>query len=615
MKSFNIYKPLNVQNKKPLDFGSGSLSASLGEDGKFKSVNYKNEDYGYITMSLLDQFPNDKWYDSSFVREYRKGIAGNAGFGLHYTRFQTRQSYISEEGTIILERDKGPLKLRSYFQAEGSTVTQVDHLTNGSSEVMAVPVYWEGRANMNRSSYGQLTEGGPIPIPEPERRSSWQNETLLLENKSLKTSAACSFSLNGSFLKDENLLNEESTLLTEITLQPGETGECQLTIDLEPNGGPEKIWDFKNREFKEKEVDFNSFVVQQNINYILNCCSVSLNEEETCVITDHQLLPLSWNRDSYYMVQLLLEAQKRGKTSPGTAEETVKKHINWMFRRAERPEKYWGRAYLTNGTCKDLVFQLDQQCYPLLEICDYIEMNNENLFKLGADIWEEIDQILSMLLEYKSSSHWIFATGETPADDEVEFPYHFSSQVLMWYTIKKLDKLNQLRPFTEKPLNSWAENIKRDTWAEFVTPEGIFAYLVDLKGNCSLYHDANDLPFIYAPVWGFCEKEDPVWNKTFAFALTGENKGGFYEGKYEGLGSVHTPHPWPLGDGQQLLYYYYHEDEQGIQRILERLKQVVQFDGMFSEAYSENSGEVTSRHWFSWPGAFISTVFLYMEET
>ncbi|MFT6897041.1 MAG: meiotically up-regulated gene 157 (Mug157) protein [Paraglaciecola sp.] len=74
---------------------------------------------------------------------------------------------------------------------------------------------------------------------------------------------------------------------------------------------------------------------------------------------------------------------------------------------------------------------------------------------------------------------------------------------------------------------------------------------------------------------------------------------------YGGLGSVHTPHKWPLGDGQELLYAWLSGEGEYQQRVLEKLKETACWDGMYNETVDENTCVIRSRHWFSWPGAFI----------
>jgi hypothetical protein len=66
---------------------------------------------------------------------------------------------------------------------------------------------------------------------------------------------------------------------------------------------------------------------------------------------------------------------------------------------------------------------------------------------------------------------------------------------------------------------------------------------------------------------------------------------------------VHTPHPWPLGDLQEIVVARVMKDPDRERRAKERLERVETWDGMLPEAYDETSGAVSSRHWFAWPVA------------
>jgi hypothetical protein len=59
---------LRNHNKKPIDTGIGGLTASINSNGFIHSINSFHSEQGYITVSSANQFPNDKWYDSSYVR-------------------------------------------------------------------------------------------------------------------------------------------------------------------------------------------------------------------------------------------------------------------------------------------------------------------------------------------------------------------------------------------------------------------------------------------------------------------------------------------------------------------------------------------------------------------
>ncbi len=289
----------------------------------------------------------------------------------------------------------------------------------------------------------------------------------------------------------------------------------------------------------------------------------------------------------------------------------VRRHLLWLFETAERPDGAWGRAYLTNGRCKDRVFQLDQQCYPLLELADYCAMTGD--MALVDRLQEHVGALLELLLRRRAANAWLFPTSETPADDRVAMPYHLSSQIVVWRTFRALASLNARMTFTDQDLANAAEQVRRAVYRHMVVVHAgqpLFCYLTDLQGGYRLYHDANDLPTALAPVWGFCSSDDPIWRATIAFAYSEANVGGYYTGRYPGLGSVHTPHPWPLGAVQALLVAGLLRDAPWRERAWRTLRDRACWDGMLCEAYDEATGAVASRHWFAWPGAALAMLAL-----
>src|SRR5206468_685483 len=79
--------------------------------------------------------------------------------------------------------------------------------------------------------------------------------------------------------------------------------------------------------------------------------------------------------------------------------------------------------------------------------------------------------------------------------------------------------------------------------------------------------------------WGFCPADDPRWRATIAFAWSERNE-GYFEGALGGLGSVHTRHPWPLGDLQEIVVARATRDAERERRARERLVRVETWDGM-----------------------------------
>jgi hypothetical protein len=627
---------LNSSNRKPLDVGSGTLTASIGEDGRICSLNSYHPEHGYITLTSLEPFPNDRWYDSEWVRMYRKRIAGEVrqegtifGFGCIPVGIESEAVYGYKDYTSpVISWRSDEICISACYDAvddpETPYIRQTLSITNHSERDQQLTFDIGGRFSLNRCSYGQLTEGGPILLPEQMNALQVRENHISISNKNLDARADIYLYANGNPLmitphRASSAEPIDYADRIQIDVPAGETGRLELQYTLSAGYGDIRVLPAataespsfaEHREIRETHDTFE-FIIRRNLDYILSCCAVPVGDERYCVLTDHQLLPLSWNRDAYYMMRLLIEAAAHEGYLHDAEKlriwRIVKGHLLWMFELANRPNGYWGRAYLTNGHCKDNVFQLDQQCYPLLELCDYYEFTRDE--DTVSKLLPEAAKIVAMLTEHKAREQWLFLTGETPADDKVDYPYHFSSQVLVWHTLKRLAHLNEAMPVTDSDLWDWAERVRKDCLLHFTTlhrGKPIYAYLTDLKGNVKNYHDANDLPTVYAPLWGFCQKEDEAWRNTMQFAFSADNAGGYYEGEFGGLGSVHTPHPWPLGAAQELIWADALNDEARSRRVMEQLIKIVQWDGLFSEAVDEHTGKVMSRHWFSWPGAVLS---------
>ncbi len=317
-----------------------------------------------------------------------------------------------------------------------------------------------------------------------------------------------------------------------------------------------------------------------------------------CLLTDHQILPLSWTRDAYFVLQALC-LHPSAQTL-----DLLRRHLSWLFEIAWRPAGYWGRAYLANGQPKDHIFQLDQQCYPLLELTEYAALGGDA--ETVARLVQHVPTVLQIILEKQAPQTMLFATEETPADDPLPFPYHFSSQILLWHTLRQLADLNRHWRFTSLDLVALAEAVRAAIQRHLVAEHmgrTLFAYATDLAGGYHFYHDANDLPTVLAPLWGFCAADDQTWRATMEFAFRPDNAAGYYRGPVGGLGSIHTPGAWPLGDVQELLYARVVGNAQRMQAALDRLVTTACWDGALPEARDPISGAVRSRHWFAWPNA------------
>lgn len=636
-----------TQGYKPLDFGGGGITGSINRDGRITAINTYHPEHGYVTLASAPPFDESQRYNPSAVRAYRKSLVDLAGYGLKFFDVPI----VSYEAFLI--EDAIPhLKLTLENGVTAEVITFISTPTDGKATIFhwwqfseyEELAYFSGKIWLQRCAYTQLTEGGPIPMPPVETKVIFQRKLgfIQVQNKLLDVTAAligygCIDNPDGSveFQKDGMHFpnpgdewgggNGHKEYLFTFGIGHGEykAEENQLAIW---SYGSEylikitfDIWQarWQGWQYDNHPLDLS---LRRALVYALHCC-IPVDENSICLITDHQLLPLAWTRDAYYTIMPLLRWRPE-------FHETVKKHLHWLFEVAQRPNGYWGRAYLTNGRVKDNSFQLDQQLYPLLELAEYIETTGDSA------TWEKfqphVEKIMGMLLDKIGNAglqpsaadtalkdgvegYALFPTDETPADDPVHLPYHLSSHILFWHTLQKLS------PLTGGKWDSLAEQIRQAVYEKFVAMpspkegegEKIFAYLTNGAGQHHFYHDANDLPLALAPHWGFCTADDPIWLATMNFAFSENNAGGFYgtaADEFRGLGSVHTPSAWPLGDVQEILFAQAIGDADRKNRVVAKLAKVAQWDGALPEAYHVQTGEVVSRHWFAWPNAALHLI-------
>ncbi|HEX6384303.1 MAG TPA: glycoside hydrolase family 125 protein [Anaerolineae bacterium] len=644
---------------KPLDFGNGLLAGSVAPHGRLLSLNTYHPKYGYVTLSAVAPFPDDQRTDQAAVRAYRATLAspGAPAFGLRLPA-----SALSLRPDVYLLAGAMPHSHWHTPSLDVEVSTWAPHLdgqpvpgayqhwrfTNPHDRPIVWDYAWEGPLALSRASYTQLTESGDLPMPAPALRlafdgrelsivapelgaaavilglppgPSWQQEgegSLPMANSGRlsvtpghPTTLTFIYALGQTLEQARRLASQLASRAVEDSLTDTlETRQKRSTLIPSPpvdEPALNLVPSPRRKGRRSPVAGHRSDLLQRAHTYIWDCCTLPIGEG-ICLLTDHQLLPLSWTRDAYFLIQGLQA------TGNPAVPELTRRHLLWLFETAERPDGYWGRAYLANGRPKDSVFQLDQQCYPLLELAEYAALTSDEV--TVRRLLPHLAAVLKVLLARQAASAACLATEETPADDPLPLPYHFSSQILLWHTLRHLAILNSRWSFTTKDLSKLAEAVRAAVFAHFIAEhEGsrLFAYATDLQGNYHFYHDANDLPVALAPLWGFCPADDSRWQATMDFAFSPANRGGYYPGPVGGLGSVHTPGAWPLGDVQEYLYARLIGDLARAGVVLNRLATTACWDGALPEARDENDGAVRSRHWFAWPGAALVAALLHPE--
>lgn len=511
---------------KPLDVGNGIVSGTVSPAGRILSLGTSHPLYGRIVVTDAPPFDAALRHDQMAVRRYRAQLASpdRAGFGLASAAGPAEASLLDERwpvgraGAVEVVTVAAPGRRGIVQRATG--------LQDG--RVTTAP-------RIARAAYTQLTPGGALPAVDPRELGAFAMRAVSRDG-AVYLAAAFGARPAEADAEVEALLRDA----------PG------LVPDASGSGAIADI------------------VTARATAYCLDCAASWLEDGSVAILADHEILPLVWTRDAYYVVRSLAATG-----APGASAMTAA-FLDWLFDRAERPGGWWPRAALASGQAKDPQFQLDQQLYPLLLA-----------HQAGRHV-AEARAVIERLLA-KRGPCGLIATAETPADDPLSLPFHFSSHVLLWHVLALFE-------------HPHAEPLRRVVRALF-TRDGQFAYAVSgADGPARHYHDANDLPTIFAPGWGFCDAADPVWRATIDHAWS-EANAGFVPGAFGGLGSLHTPHPWPLGDLQDLVVGRLLGDAARVRRAEARLRAVETWDGLLPEAYDERSGAVASRHWFAWPAA------------
>jgi hypothetical protein len=572
-------------NEKPLDFGSSSFSASVSFKGELLSFLWsQGHVFGFYPVPPLNE---QELHSPDSVRRYRLNLSRSLqGLGLRFnSKLPTWDG--SKNRFVIDSNDKA-----SSFEVDSSS----SGLIYTVSAPQDVKLTLSGNLYLYRACYGQITERNPV-VSKLYNLTGKQNSDTSFSLFSEELQSGVLITVKGASFSDFNYTEKNG-----LDLSIARDCDCSdFKIQFSPfkNEVSEALaWNGKNRfafpDFKELE-----HIVQGNFDYIRGACNFRQSEEESCLVTDHMLLPLGWNRDNFYMAAFLMEAYRYLKDE--SILKIVENHLNWLYSCWDK-DFGWGRSHYVSGEMKDPVYQVDQQCYPLLEAAWYKEITGHS-----HQILSIADEVFAQIRARAESGTWLIVTEENPADDPVLYPYHFSTQILLWYTAVNLFKAS----CGDRFLNI-AEKVQRDTLEYFTVSDDelgdIFAYTTDGK-KYELYHDANDVLVALAPLLGFVCKTNPVWLNTIKFAFSSKNS-GWYAGKYGGLGSIHAPGKWPLGDVQEYMIHTILENAGDKQRVLMQIMDLAFQDGLFAESVCAQTGVMKTRHWFSWPGALFCLFIL-----
>jgi len=519
------------------------------------------------------------------VREHRAALAApdRPSFGLALLEAGSQAFFVEDALPIaVIDSTDSRIEVTTFAPAGRAGLVQLIRVSSRRTR-FSLRTEWTGRPRLGRADYTQITEGGPLPSPAAAPREGREGDVLWIDDRALE--GAVAFALPGPVQIDAGgsaLLVVAVAIGTQLADVVAESRALARDATVLASAEVRSRASFWRGVGLEGDGE-RKHLIRRGIAYALDCAQSRVSDRAVAIITDHEILPLVWTRDAYYICRALLAL---GPNEP-RAILAVEQFIVWLFEIAERREGAWPRSALASGKAKDVAFQLDQQLYPTLLVADHARLAATTALR---ERYEELCRATLDAVLARRSAFGLVPTAETPADDPLRQPFHFSSHILLWHVLRAFG-------------HGAAEEIRAATLEHFASEERFAYAIVGAQGTGARhYHDANDLPTVFAPGWGFCGADDPQWRATIAFAWSEANE-GYFPGAFGGLGSLHTPRPWTLGDLQEIVVARVQGDHERETRARARLGAVQTWDTLLAEAYDERTGAVAARHWFAWPAA------------
>ena len=141
----------------------------------------------------------------------------------------------------------------------------------------------------------------------------------------------------------------------------------------------------------------------------------------------------------------------------------------------------------------------------------------------------------------------------------------------------------------------------------------IYAYETDGMGHYELMDDANVPSLLSLPLLEVCAMDDPLYLRTRAFVLSGDNR-YYYKGALAwGVGSPHTPqgYVWPIALCVQAMTA---RDPQELAALLGMLISTHGRTCFMHESFDPNAPENYTRPWFAWANSLFGELLYRLHE-
>jgi uncharacterized protein len=141
----------------------------------------------------------------------------------------------------------------------------------------------------------------------------------------------------------------------------------------------------------------------------------------------------------------------------------------------------------------------------------------------------------------------------------------------------------------------------------------IWAYEVDGYGNSLQMDDANAPGLVSLPYLHACEVNDPVYQRTRAFALSDANPYYFHGAAADGVGGPHIGlnAVWPMGI---MFRAFTSTSESEIRQCLRWLRDTTAGTGFMHESFNKDRPAKFTRPWFAWANTLFGELILTLAD-
>lgn len=281
--------------------------------------------HGIVLAEPYEQFDGARFRDTPYVREYRarmlKSIqTGSPGFGVLFD-VEVQDLVVNLEGlgraSMVYRTTSGLQITTSVYISGGGEVFQSSKITSTHGVATNVRYSMDIGISVNRASYGQLTEGGPIPIPRSENKIELKDGGygFAIVNTHLGAHLVSRLEENGREVDIRASVREQTfegqpvkgMISRSIDIPPNSTATVTAMFLLRPGVRHDVFVEHERSSSMTgipaiwpKPETVGRFIVRRNLEYILGNCSVPLASYRStiCILTDHVALPLGWMRDN-----------------------------------------------------------------------------------------------------------------------------------------------------------------------------------------------------------------------------------------------------------------------------------------------------------------------------